>query len=282
MRLGLSLTLRTRALCKSSRWAQALVFNVSDRGGAATVHVCLAAPLPRCRFARAHCVAAPTLLAHCPRTCLPHSQGQATRKHDSFVWLDGQCDYKYLIHTAGFSYSGGERPGAGGAQRVGAHVCMCLTGLFVMGRPPCTLSPPIAPSQASHTRFVHDGLRPLWPVSSPPAPPTASPHSSRAGLKYKMACGSMVFKFDSTYQEFFEPALQVLRAGRKGRLWVGAPVRRWHSLAWAGAAVTVSFLNPPPARKQRPAFVFPLLFFAGSGACGEAASAARRSGPSIV
>lgn len=36
------------------------------------------------------------------------AQGQALRKHDSFVWLDGQCDYKYLIHTAGFSYSAGE------------------------------------------------------------------------------------------------------------------------------------------------------------------------------
>lgn len=28
------------------------------------------------------------------------------------MWLDGQCDYKYLIHTAGFSYSGGELPPA--------------------------------------------------------------------------------------------------------------------------------------------------------------------------
>ncbi|KAL4418909.1 hypothetical protein ABPG77_004062 [Micractinium sp. CCAP 211/92] len=62
------------------------------------------------------------------------TQGKALRKHEHFVWLDGQCDYKYLIHTAGFSYSG--------------------------------------------------------------------------GLKYKMACGSMVFKFESTYKEFFEPALQ--------------------------------------------------------------------------
>ncbi len=29
-----------------------------------------------------------------------------------------------------------------------------------------------------------------------------------AGLKYKMACGSLVFKFESTYKEFYEPALQ--------------------------------------------------------------------------
>ena len=35
-------------------------------------------------------------------------QGKAAGKRDSFVWLDGQCDHKYLIHTAGFSYSAGE------------------------------------------------------------------------------------------------------------------------------------------------------------------------------
>lgn len=29
-----------------------------------------------------------------------------------------------------------------------------------------------------------------------------------AGLKYKLACGSLVFKFESTYKEFYEPALQ--------------------------------------------------------------------------
>jgi len=43
-------------------------------------------------------------------SCLPGApavQGQAIKKHAAFVWLDGQCDYKYLIHTAGFSYSGG-------------------------------------------------------------------------------------------------------------------------------------------------------------------------------
>ncbi|KAL4853837.1 Golgi apparatus protein 1 [Chlorella vulgaris] len=62
------------------------------------------------------------------------SKGQAHGKHNEFVWLDGQCDHKYLIHTAGFSYS--------------------------------------------------------------------------AGLKYKLACGSIVFKFHSQYTEFYEPALQ--------------------------------------------------------------------------
>eukprot|EP00887_Chlorella_sp_A99_P000462 scaffold17.g462.t1 len=61
-------------------------------------------------------------------------QGKAATKHDNFEWLDAQCDYKYTIHTAGFSYS--------------------------------------------------------------------------AGLKYKLACGSLVFKFDSTFKEFYEPALQ--------------------------------------------------------------------------
>ena len=30
-------------------------------------------------------------------------------RHDQFVWLDGQCDHKYNIHTAGFSYSAGGR-----------------------------------------------------------------------------------------------------------------------------------------------------------------------------
>lgn len=54
----------------------------------------------------------------------PAPQGKAVRKHEHFVWLDGQCDYKYLIHTAGFSYSGG----TGGwrmllrARRAASHV----------------------------------------------------------------------------------------------------------------------------------------------------------------
>lgn len=52
---------------------------------------------------------------------------------DTFVWLDGQCNHKFHIHTAGFSYS--------------------------------------------------------------------------AALKYKLACGAVVFKFDSKYEEFYEPAL---------------------------------------------------------------------------
>lgn len=29
-----------------------------------------------------------------------------------------------------------------------------------------------------------------------------------AGLKYKLACGSLVFKFESTFKEFYEPALE--------------------------------------------------------------------------
>ena len=61
-----------------------------------------------------------------------------------------------------------------------------------------------------------------------------------AGLKYKLACGSLVFKFASTYREFFEPALQdgvhvvrlpathegvdpqQFRAGRAAGSWPGA------------------------------------------------------------
>ena len=31
--------------------------------------------------------------------------------------------------------------------------------------------------------------------------------SYSAALKYKLACGSLVLKFDSFYQEFYEPAL---------------------------------------------------------------------------
>ena len=30
----------------------------------------------------------------------------------------------------------------------------------------------------------------------------------RTGLKYKLACGSLVFKFESTFKEFYEPALK--------------------------------------------------------------------------
>jgi len=52
-----------------------------------------------------------------------------------FVWLDRWCTYRYLIHTAGLTYS--------------------------------------------------------------------------AGLKYKMACGSVVLLFESVYSEFFYPALKV-------------------------------------------------------------------------
>lgn len=36
------------------------------------------------------------------------AEGQARAKAPAFVWLDEQCDHKYLVHTAGFSYSGGE------------------------------------------------------------------------------------------------------------------------------------------------------------------------------
>ena len=42
------------------------------------------------------------------------------------------------------------------------------------------------------------------PVSSLPCTAPYRP----AGLKYKLACGSLVFKFDSKYREFYEPALQ--------------------------------------------------------------------------
>lgn len=43
-----------------------------------------------------------------------------------------------------------------------------------------------------------------------------------AGLKYKMACGSMVFKFESTYKEFFEPALKVGKAATSwAQNWAG-------------------------------------------------------------
>lgn len=44
------------------------------------------------------------------------------------MWLDGQCDYKYLIHTAGFSYSGG--PGSA-AEGCGAGVQL---GMYHQGR----------------------------------------------------------------------------------------------------------------------------------------------------
>jgi hypothetical protein len=40
-------------------------------------------------------------------------------------------------------------------------------------------------------------------LSPPPRPSFPPP-----GLKYKLACGSIVFKFASKYTEFFEPALQ--------------------------------------------------------------------------
>lgn len=60
--------------------------------------------------------------------------GFVTSRMDTFMWLDHWCNYRYLIHTAGFSYS--------------------------------------------------------------------------AGLKYKLACGSMVFKFKAKYSEFFEPGLK--------------------------------------------------------------------------
>ena len=57
--------------------------------------------------------------------------GFVTSNEKDFVWLDRWCTYRYLIHTAGFSYS--------------------------------------------------------------------------AGLKYKMACGSVILLFESEYREFFYP-----------------------------------------------------------------------------
>ncbi|GAX76445.1 hypothetical protein CEUSTIGMA_g3890.t1 [Chlamydomonas eustigma] len=60
--------------------------------------------------------------------------GFVTSNQKDFVWLDRQCTYRYLLHTAGFSYS--------------------------------------------------------------------------AGLKYKLACGSVVLLFESKYQEFYYPALK--------------------------------------------------------------------------
>lgn len=60
--------------------------------------------------------------------------GFVASRMDTFLWLDHWCSYRYLIHTAGFSYS--------------------------------------------------------------------------AGLKYKLACGSLVFKFKSRYSEFWEPGLK--------------------------------------------------------------------------
>lgn len=60
--------------------------------------------------------------------------GFVASNKNSFLWLDHWCSYRYIIHTAGFSYS--------------------------------------------------------------------------AGLKYKLACGSVVFKFKSVYTEFWEPALK--------------------------------------------------------------------------
>ncbi|GAX76443.1 hypothetical protein CEUSTIGMA_g3888.t1 [Chlamydomonas eustigma] len=61
--------------------------------------------------------------------------GFVTSNQKDFVWLDRQCTYRYLLHTAGFSYS--------------------------------------------------------------------------AGLKYKLACGSVLLLFESKYQEFYYPALKV-------------------------------------------------------------------------
>ena len=127
-----------------------------------------------------------------------HPALQATRRHDAFVWLDGQCDYKYIIHTAGFSYSGGEWLagwlGQGPAwssiaswhglphrqravdehSKAGGHACPCLE----------------VPAQRLGGTAV---------ISAPDPQCSCLPLPHPAGLKYKLACGSLVFKFSSPY-----------------------------------------------------------------------------------
>ena len=109
---------------------------------------------------------------------------QAQGKHDEFVWLDGQCDYKYLIHTAGFSYSGGGFFEAGARVKacgLGAGSArLCLRCRRLLPRAPIREDPSLAPCP------LHPVLRQAsstsWPAarsSSSSAPTLRSSSSPR-------------------------------------------------------------------------------------------------------
>ena len=55
-----------------------------------------------------------------PALSRPPARPPATAKRDTYVWLDNQCDHRYQIHTAGFSYSAG---GWGNKRRRLAACC---------------------------------------------------------------------------------------------------------------------------------------------------------------
>lgn len=125
---------------------------------------------------------------------------------NQFQWVDAWCNNKYLLHTAGFSYSaGGEPAGVSlvveGAVRRGVHSPPRHSAVSHVT--PCILHRASEPGPCrapSSSLLILSYPESQAPTHHPPFPPVPA-------LKYRLACESLVFKVQSKWVEFYEPGL---------------------------------------------------------------------------